>query len=465
MDFRNRRVTVMGLGRFGGGTGAVRFLCARGARVTLTDLQNEQALAASLAELGDCRLDALHLGGHREEDFSNADLVVANPAVPPGDRFLELARSARVPVTSEINLFWQLNRAPIAAVTGSNGKSTTAAILHAILEATGRKSWFGGNIGRSLLPEVDAIRADDSVVLELSSFQLEELDQIQASPHVAVVTNFSPNHLDRHGSLGAYRRAKQTILRWQDARAAAVLNADDPDVLTWPARGRRFCFGKNDIGGFGAFENGQAVMFRDEKRTESLPIAEWCALPGSHNLRNATAAACAALAMNVDIDAVRAGIEGFRALPHRLQLVAEAAGRRFFNDSKATTPESLQAALDAFTAPIVLLAGGYDKHVDLDPMATSIARRAKAVALMGRTAERLLGRLQQEIDGGNCVEPVRARSCRSLEDAFSWAVLNSDPGDVILLSPGCASYDWFRNFQERGDRFAKLARDWCARRA
>jgi UDP-N-acetylmuramoylalanine--D-glutamate ligase len=277
---------------------------------------------------------------------------------------------------------------------------------------------------------------------------------------VAVVTNFSPNHLDRHGTIDVYRRAKQTILRWQDAAAVAVLNSDDPDVWTWPTRGRRFGFGDADAGGCGAFGGGGVVTFRNENRSLTLPITQWCRLPGRHNLRNAAAAACAALAMDVDVSAVQAGIEGFRALPHRLQLVGEAAGRRFYNDSKATTPESLQVALEAFAEPIVLLAGGYDKHVDLGPMAESIARRARAVALMGRTADRLLERIQRSVGA----QSIRARPCRSLEDAFAWAVMNSEPGDAILLSPGCASYDWFRDYRERGERFTKLARGWCARR-
>jgi UDP-N-acetylmuramoylalanine--D-glutamate ligase len=468
LDFKDRRVTVMGLGRFGGGSATVRFLCARGARVTLTDLQGEQALASSLAELGDCRLHALHLGGHREEDFSNADLVVASPAVPPSDRFLEIARAARVAVTSEISLFWQLNPAPVIGVTGSNGKSTTAALVHSILEAAGKSCRLGGNIGKSLLPDVDSIQPDELVVLELSSFQLEDLDRIQASPHAAVVTNFSPNHLDRHGSLDAYRRAKQTILRWQRAGDIAVLNTDDADVSMWPTCGRRFGFGGADSGGFGAFQSAKGVTFRDEKRTHNLQIADWLTVPGQHNLNNAMAAACAAMALGVDRQSVRHGVERFCGLPHRLQLVGEAAGRKFYNDSKATTPEALQVALDAFEQPIVLLAGGYEKHVDLRPVAGGIARRASVVALMGQTAGSLNKDIQQYVDaagdGEKRARPIRTRICRSLDDAFHWAVMNSAPGDAIVLSPGCASYDWFRNYQERGDRFTRLAQDWCGRR-
>ena len=460
-DYRGRRVTVIGLGRFGGGVGAVRFLAERGARVTVTDSASEDQLAESLEELRGVPLEALRLGGHAEADFAEADLIVVNPAVRRDNPYLSLARGRGIPLTSEMNLFWRHNRGRTVGVTGSNGKSTTTALIHSILQVAGLRSRLGGNIGRSLLPEVEDIHAEDWSVLELSSFQLDDLDRIRASPDVAVVTNFSPNHLDWHGTLDEYRRSKQTILRWQRADGVAVLNESDPDVRRWPAAGRRLGFGLTDAGAAGCFAEHvgdvrrAAATYRNTSADVRLEIGQWLPLAGRHNLENALAAACATLAVGVGLDAVREGISTFTALPHRLQFVAEVAGRSFYNDSLATTPESAAAALESFSRPIVLLAGGYDKHVPLDGLAESAARRCRAVALMGQTGPRLAEQIP--VGGGNAPELVVAGS---FEEAFAWAVSRSRPGDVVLLSPGCASYDWFRNFAERGERLVELVRRW-----
>lgn len=456
-NWRGARITVMGLGRFGGCLGAIRFLAERGARVTVTDTQPEAKLAESLAELDGIPLEAMHLGSHREDDFTSADFVVASPAVPRDNRYLVLARAAGVPVSSEMNLFWQLQRGTVIAVTGSNGKSTTTALTHSILKATGRQTWLGGNIGRSLLPQVDEIQAGDLVVLELSSFQLEDLDRLRASPHGAVVTNFSPNHLDWHRTLESYRTAKQTILRWQTASNFCVLNNADADVARWPSHGSRLGFGLQDQGADGAFLVEEDAVFRRKGQEIRFPIRTWLRLPGLHNVENALAASAAALAAGADVHAVRVGLETYEPLPHRLQLVAETAGRRFYNDSLATTPESVVVALEAFDRPIVLLAGGYDKKIDLDGMAAVIARRTRAVALMGQTAATLEEQILKHASGG--VRPLMKR-CENFDEAFRWSTENSRPGDVILLSPGCASYDWFRHFADRGDQFAALARRW-----
>lgn len=437
-DYQGRRVTVMGLGAFGGGAGAVRFFADRGAVLTVTDQRSEAALSDTLSELRDIPGVRYRLGGHDDADFTTADLIVVNPAVPREHPLLEQARSAGVPLTSEMNLFWQHNPASVLAVTGSNGKSTTTAMLHTILLQTSRRAWLGGNIGKSLLPNVDQIRADDVVVLELSSFQLTDLDRLQLSPQVSVITNFSPNHLDWHPSLEHYRWAKQTMLRYQTADDVAVLNAEDGDVREWSTPGKCRFFG--------------------DHLTTTWPLAEWVQLPGRHNLANAHAAAIAASAWGATDEQIERGLRTYKALPHRLQFVGEAAGRRFYNDSLATTPESAIVGLEAFSEPVVLLAGGYDKQVDLTAMAITIARRAKAVSLMGTTAA-LLKPLIEQTSRQKCVvsEPQP-----DFPTAFCWAMAQTAPGDVVLLSPGCASYDWFRNFADRGEQFTAAAQKWMA---
>lgn len=438
-DYRGRRVTVMGLGAFGGGAGAVRFLADRGAVLTITDQRSEAALAATLQELGDVPGVRYRLGGHDETDFTAADLIVVNPAVPRAHPLLEQARLSGVPCTSEMNLFWQHNPAPVLAVTGSNGKSTTTAMLHNILKQTNRRAWLGGNIGKSLLPDVDQIRADDVVVLELSSFQLTDLDRLQVSPRVAVITNFTPNHLDWHPSLEHYRWAKQTMLRYQTANDVAVLNADDPDVRDWPTQAVRRYIGEQTC-------------------VVGWPLTEWVRLPGRHNIANATAAAMVASAWGATDEQIERGLRTYKALPHRLQFVGEAAGRRFYNDSLATTPESAIVGLEAFSEPVVLLAGGYDKQVDLTAMAITIARRAKAVALMGTTA----ALLKPMIERTSYQQCVVSEPQPDFSTAFAWAMTQTAPGDVVLLSPGCASYDWFRNFGDRGEQFTAAAQKWMA---
>ncbi len=428
--FQGINVTVMGLGRFGGGVAVVRFLAEHGANLTLTDTLPAEDLAQSLTQLEDISLHALHLGGHRESDFLTAHVIVANPAVSPENHFLKLAREANVACITEIELFWVYNPSRIIGVTGSNGKSTTATMIHSILQAAGIRSYLGGNIGKSLLPIVEQLTPDDWCVLELSSFQLHSLNSLQVSPDVAVITNFSPNHLDWHGSLDNYRRAKRTILNWQTSKQIAVVNGYDTELKDWPSVERRIEFTEHD---------------------EIIDLSDVLLPPGQHNRMNANAAIAATRAIGVPDDAIIAGLQNFTPLPHRLQLVAEVDRRVFYNDSLATTPESAIAALSSFDAPIVLLAGGYDKQIDLGQFADSISQRVKSVGLMGQTA----ARLDELIDAS-----IPRKICTNFQDAFDWAIAHSATGDVVLLSPGCASYDWFSNFQQRGDQFTKLAQNW-----
>jgi len=433
-DFAGKRVTVLGLGRFGGGIGAVRFLASCGAEVTVTDLKTEAELADSILQIADCPEIKFRLGEHCDSDFATADLIVVSPAVPPTNGFLQIAQENGVPITTEISLFWQRNRGKVIAVTGSVGKSTTTSLIHSIVQAAGLTCWLGGNIGKSLLSMVEEIQPSDYVILELSSFQLFDLDRISAAPDVAVVTNFSPNHLDWHGSIENYRHAKQTILRRQSENQTAILNADDADVSSWKTNAIRIEFGQ------------------DKADSElELAIRDSFKQPGAHNFQNALAACCAANAVGIPLDAIKRGLQQFQPLEHRLQFVAEVNGRRFYNDSKATTPESAIAAIESFDSPVVLLAGGYDKQIDLAAFANTISQRCKAVALMGETATELDQLISADIN---------SQICESFEDSFRWAVEQSNPGDVVLLSPGCASYDWFPDFEARGNQFVQLVGEW-----
>ena len=448
LDYDGCRATVMGLGAFGGGAAAARFLAERGARVTVTDLRTGTELAHGVQSLADLPGIEWRLGHHDERDFRGIDLLVVNPAVPRSSRYLQVAIDSGVRLTSEMNLFWLHHRGRRIGVTGTNGKSTTATLIDAMLRQSGIAGRLGGNIGHSLLPVVDEIEPDEWVVLELSSFQLADLDYLRRSPQIAVVTNFAPNHLDRHASVEEYRAAKQTILRWQSVADVAVLNADDSDVAAWPGSGTRLWFATAES--CHAKVSGHQLKIACDGADFEINLRDHLALPGKHNAANVAAAALAATAAGANATAISGSLRDFRGLPHRLQFVRDWNGRRFYNDSKATTPEAAMAALSAFgEQPIILLAGGSDKHVDLRPFAAAIARRAKAVALLGETA----AALQQAIQAAAPGRSPAVHRAASLEDAVRWSVAQSSNGDVVLLSPGCASLDWFASFEERGERF------------
>ena len=461
IDFRGRKITVMGLGRFGGGLGATLFLLRCGARVTVTDLKGADQLTDSLGRL-EGRPVTLHLGGHREEDFRHADLVVVNPAVAKSAPMLEVARASGVPLTSEMNLFLGRCPAPVAAVTGSAGKSTTATLLARALE-TRYRTHFGGNIGRSLLDQLDAepaIQSDDRVCLELSSFQLEDAAALQWRPHVAVVTNLSPNHLDHHGTMEAYAAAKQNILRFQTADDWAVLPAEDPQaskwnrqVATWDrlTRGRAVRFSTERQLDEGAYLDGSVCVIDLDGRREKIPLAEAIRLPGRHNAANFLAAALAARAEGVPLAETARATRDFAGLPHRMTLIGQFAGVRYYDDSKATTPAAAEVALASLAEPVIAIVGGYDKKLDLRPLADALAKGAKAVLLIGETAEQLAELLAERKHG-------HSEIVETLDRAVNRAAELAGPGEVVLLSPGHASWDQFANYAERGDQFAEQVR-------
>lgn len=471
-DFNGLSVTVMGLGQFGGGVAVVRFLCEHGALVTLTDRQTEEQLRASLNQLQDVHIEKLVLGEHDPSDVSECDLIIANPAVPPDNDYLAIATAAEIPIETEISLFWRFQKGKTVCVTGSNGKSTTTSLIYEMLNRSANNAstdadktiWLGGNIGRSLLSEITRIQPNDVVVLELSSFQLHYLNRLKIQPSVSVVTNFSANHLDWHGTIDHYRSSKQAIVRWQNRSDVAVVPSIDDDVDHWPMNATRRSFGLADQGEDGVFACDGHVLVRLGRTEEAVRWPDCSRLPGHHNRLNVAAAICAAVSAGANLSDCVDAVKEFKSLPHRLQFVATIGDRRFYNDSISTTPESTCAAVDAFPAPIVLLAGGYDKQTSLDNMAAKIATRCKAVVLMGQTGKRLQKLINAHqpnaahanTDQPNPQQPISNVVASSFEDAVRSAYELSEAGDIVILSPGCASYDWFANFQERGDRFCQL---------
>lgn len=431
-DVRNKHVVVAGLGHFGGNVAAARWLVEQGAKVLVTDKAPADKLADSLAQLAGLDID-YRLGEHREGDFAAADLVVASPAVPPSNPYLLAAKAAGVPVTTEIRLFVERCPATVVGVTGTKGKSTTTAMLGEVLRRR-YTTWVGGNIGKSLLPELGRIDKTHLVVLELSSFMLDYLEPMRWSPHVAAVTMIAPDHLEWHGSQEAYLAAKGNLFRFQRPDDVAVAPEDSPPAvaLAQLSPGRQVRYG---VEGRRAFD---------------------LALPGRHNQLNAQGAFAAAEVLGATWDEAQTALRDFPGLPHRLQLVYEAYGLRYFNDSIATIPEAAVAALDAFPPKRVLqIVGGSDKKLPLTALCGALCERAKAVLCIGHLGPAIADHLAQS-PSQKCAP---AYQCGDLATAVKMAREIAVPGDVVLLSPGCASYDQFVNFQDRGDTFARLARE------
>jgi|SRR5665213_446133 len=430
-NLTGKRVTVAGLGHFGGQVAAARWLVEQGAKVLVTDRAAPEKLADSVAQLSGLPID-FRLGEHRIEDFTRTDLIVASPAVPPHNEYLRAARGAGVPIATEVRLFVERCPAAIVGVTGTKGKSTTTALLGQMLK-TRFAPFVGGNIGRSLLPDLRRIDKESRVVLELSSYMLHYLGEMRWSPHVSVVTMIAADHVEWHESVEGYVGAKANIVRFQRPNDIAILNEENPQALA-----------------LAGLTRARVIQFGVEGRPPFDLL-----LPGRHNQLNAQAAFAAASALGVTWQEAQHAVRDFTGLPHRLQLVHEAAGVRYYNDSIATIPQAAIAALDSFPPKrVIQIVGGYDHHLPIAELCNALLERAKAVLCIGATGEQLADAMSQSPHTG--ATPVYR--CGSLPTAVQIAREIAAPGDIVLLSTGYKSFDQFANFEQRGKTFARLAK-------
>ncbi len=443
MDLAGRRVAVVGLGV--SHLALTRFLLGEGAEVVAFD-RNPDAGGGDLPSV------KTHLGPDYLDHLTGFEMVFLTPGMPKNLAQLERARAEGAVLTGEIPLFLELCPAPVLGITGSAGKTTTTSLVAATLEEAGREVFLGGNIGWPLIEQVRRIPPGAIVVLELSSFQLQ---LCRRSPRWGAILNFSPNHLDVHRNVEEYAAAKRNVYRHQGKTDWAVFNLDCPSLAGWAAQapGRVAGFSREREVGDGAFQRGEEIVVRADGREGRLGAAE-LRLPGRHNRENALAAAALCFLAGAPDEAIARSFRAFRGVEHRLELVAEEGGVRYYNDSIATAPDRTLAALETIPGPIVLIAGGYDKGLDYAPLGPAVNGRVRLLLLMGPTAGKIEAAVRR---GGNTKTTVI--HCRDLAEAVGLAKREAKPAETVLLSPAAASFDQFRDYRERGRRFKEMVQE------
>lgn len=458
----------MGLGLYGDGSGisATRFLIGKGAKVLVTDLKTREQLQDQIKRLGKTA-DKIKfvLGEHRESDFADADLIIRNPGVPRKSKFLQIAREHNIPIETDISLFMQMvdiNR--IIGITGTRGKSTTTSLIYEIVKRQYPNAVLGGNITKSPLAQMSEIKKGGPVVLELSSWLLEDLEGHKLSPHVSVVTNIYPDHLNAYDGIDDYATAKENVWQWQTGNDYVILNRDNSYTKKMGARvpGRRFWFSLKPFKEEnGCFVGGGNIIFRSAGKETKVASVHDIKVPGIHNRANVLAATCAAMAFGIKASHVKAGIKNFKGVADRLELLREIKGVKYYNDTTSTTPEATIAALDALSKPlpldkgkagkgsIVLIAGGADKGLDFVNVVKKIKQSCRALVLLNGTGTKRLLELVSDFK-------IPVTVVDSMTDGVGVARSFAKRGDVILLSPACASFGMFVNEFDRGGQFRKV---------
>ena len=446
IELANKRVLVVGLARTGIATAL--FCAERGARVTATEARPEAEIAEAAAKLRAAGV-SLELGGHRPETFVRQDLIVPSPGVPPTLPPLAAARAIGVPVWSEIELAWRFLRGRLICITGSNGKTTTTALIGHILETAGLPVQVAGNIGTPLISRVDLSSDAGFTVVEASSFQLESISAFR--PDIAVLLNVTLDHLDRHGSIEAYGKAKARMFENQTAEDAAIINAEDAVAPQYAPSGPRVLwFSRLKRVASGCYLRDHEIVFRCDGVESVLLERGVIGLRGSHNIENVLAAAAAAKLAGVEPAAISEGVRTFAGVEHRIEYVATISGVDYFNDSKATNVDATLKALDAFPGNVLVILGGKDKGCDYRILRQALRGHARMALLIGSAAEKI----EAQLAGVVPIERAETLAC-----AVQSAAKRAQPGDTVLLAPACASFDQFESYEHRGRVFKQLVRE------
>jgi UDP-N-acetylmuramoylalanine--D-glutamate ligase len=450
MELKGRSALVVGLARTG--AAAARFLQQRGARVMVSEQRPESEVGAEAAALQALGIE-VECGGHSEDKFLAADLVVPSPGVPLSLPALKKAQQKGAEVISELELAWRFLRGTVVAVTGSNGKTTTVSLLGKIFDQAGRRVQVGGNIGNPLIGLVGSAQDDSVNVVEVSSFQLEAITSFR--PRVAALLNLTPDHLDRHATMGEYVAAKARLFGYQRGDDFAIFNADDRYAtdMAPEVRAQRFWFSRRRGLDMGVYVKEGWVVFANGSDRDSVLPREEIPLPGEHNLENVLAAVCAARLLDVPGEKIRAAVAGFEGVEHRLELATEINGVRYYNDSKATNVDAALKAVEAFSGNLIVILGGKDKGGDYRPLQAPLRERAREALLIGAARRRIASDLD------NCVP---TEMLETLPEAVRRAAELARPGDIVLLAPACASFDQFENYEHRGRVFKEEVRRLAA---
>lgn len=460
--FHDKRITVFGLGLNMGGVGTVKYLAEHGAReIIVTDIKTKEDLALSIEKLRDYHQITWVLGEHRPENFTETDMVIKNPGIPWTNEYIKLAVAHNVPVEMDSSLFFRLCKNSIIGVTGSKGKTTTSTLITHLLKEAGRDTVPVGISQVGVLGVLEDIGSESQVVFELSSWRLSALNGIKKSPAIAVLTNMYPDHLNYYHTMEAYMADKAQIFLHQKQSGICIANWDNALVreMVQDAPGTVLWFSTaGPVTGDGAWLVDETLFLsRQGKEQVILPLSQ-VPLRGGHNVGNVLASALAALAAGLTIEEIRAGIESFTGVPHRLEKVAVKNGVTYYNDTTATIPDAAIASLRSFQEPVILLAGGSDKQLPFERLAKELLARPKRVILFrGEGTDKLVHAMRALLPPSESERHFDVVG--SMEEAVRMAEACAEPGDVVLLSPGTASFGMFQNEFDRGDQFRKIVKD------
>lgn len=459
-DLKGKKITVMGLGLQGGGVGTVRFLAEAGAQVRVTDLKSKQELAASLEKLKGLKNISYIFQQHRLEDFTQVDMVVKNPSVSWKNKHIILALEKKIPVEVDSSLFFKLCRNKIIGVTGTKGKTTTASFVYSLLKTAGKNPIKVGVSRVSVLDKLKELKKDSIVVFELSSWRLSALGKYKFSPRIAVITNIYPDHLNYYSSMEKYIQDKKYIFLYQKKEDICVINQDNIILKEWEKEiiAQQIKFSQEEILLTNAVYIKDGIIYsRNSNQEEKVIEVKEIKLKGVHNLSNVLAAVSVAKSLNIKTSLIKKGILNLKNIAHRLEFVRELAGVQYYNDTTATTPEAAIQGVKAFSAPIILICGGADKKLDLDQLGKIIYEQVKGVVFLeGKATDKIVSAIKK-ID--KSLKTKKFNVVKSMEKAVELAQSTASEGDVILLSPGAASFGLFANEFERGKKFKEVVRE------
>ncbi len=455
MDCKGKKVVIMGLGinKEGSGVSSALFFARMGAKVLVTDLKPRSFFTAQIKKLSVYKNICFVFGKHNESDFKNADLIIKNPDVPKSSVYLALARKNNIPIHNDWSVFLSLNDNPFIGVTGTRGKSTTTTLIYEMLRNTVSVK-LCGNVGISPLAIIEKIKPQDIVVAELSSWNLQQFDVVKESPHIAVITNLFPEHLNKYKHLQEYYGDKEKIFKYQAKHDALIANRDNKEVVkrVTKAKSRIVWFSQKPFKGDGAYIKNGHIIFSFAGTLEKVCSVKDIAILGAHNRENVLAAVCVAIISSVSFKDIRTAISGFHGVPNRLELVREVKGVTYYNDTTATSPDAVIAALRALNSKnIILLSGGTDKKLEYSIMAKEFKKyNPKIIFFAGTATEKIKKELKKY--------PHILGEVHSMKEAMLLARAHAKKGDTVLLSPGAASFGIFKNEFDRGAQFCKLVK-------